>query len=346
MSKAVGISPEEKCTSEVPLRCAFGITEFQECDKPLHHTGAHEQRSGDAQPKPCEHPMDRRRGERDSIWCAVCGSCWYSDNPASFSEGKWHAPDIGRRSGAERHEETVSLDEVLKTRGLTREGLASAEVYPSRPGDPTVRHVVAWMRATYPMNQHAQEWAEEIDHVFLGAPRRERAPATCPKCGLTSNGCVCGLAPARCTIHNDGVLDMSRETDCDICKLVKASAAPNAGDDAELDSPSFKPLSLTELEARGFKRHGRKPWSGPGSFPEDPSATPTPSTTYRCPWKGSPDAVCVKERDHHGEHDFQPRAGLSSSPDQENRAFQAGWDDAVETMHRLLGERFTRPVKP
>lgn len=44
----------------------------------------------------------------------------------------------------------------------------------SQPGDPTVRHVVAWMRATYPMNQHAREWADEIDHVFLGAQRRER----------------------------------------------------------------------------------------------------------------------------------------------------------------------------
>lgn len=35
------------------------------------------------------------------------------------------------------------------------------------PGDPTVRHVVAWMRATYPQNAHAQEWAGEIERVFL-----------------------------------------------------------------------------------------------------------------------------------------------------------------------------------
>lgn len=44
-------------------------------------------------------------------------------------------------------------------------------------GDPTVRHVVAWMRATYPQNQHAREWADEIAHVFLRQPRpkKERA---------------------------------------------------------------------------------------------------------------------------------------------------------------------------
>jgi hypothetical protein len=39
----------------------------------------------------------------------------------------------------------------------------------AQPGDPTVRHVVAWMRATYPQNRHAQEWAGEIERVFLRA---------------------------------------------------------------------------------------------------------------------------------------------------------------------------------
>ncbi len=46
-----------------------------------------------------------------------------------------------------------------------------------QPGDPTVRHVVAWMRATYPMNKHAQEWAEEIDRVFLGGGVTPKTPS-------------------------------------------------------------------------------------------------------------------------------------------------------------------------
>lgn len=37
--------------------------------------------------------------------------------------------------------------------------------------------------------------------------------------------------------------------------LVTPCARP--AEESELDSPPFKPLSLTELEARGFKRHGR-----------------------------------------------------------------------------------------
>jgi hypothetical protein len=51
---------------------------------------------------------------------------------------------------------------------------------PTRSGDPTVRHVVAWMRATYPQNRHAQQWADEIDHVFLGKPRGGEARADAP----------------------------------------------------------------------------------------------------------------------------------------------------------------------
>ncbi len=57
----------------------------------------------------CEHPMDRRRDERNSMWCAVCGACWYRDNPASFSDGRWHAPDIGQRSEAQRHDCAVEV---------------------------------------------------------------------------------------------------------------------------------------------------------------------------------------------------------------------------------------------
>jgi hypothetical protein len=53
----------------------------------------------------------------------------------------------------------------------------------ARPGDPTVRHVVAWMRATYPQNEHAREWADEIDHVFLGKPRAQRTKEASPTCG-------------------------------------------------------------------------------------------------------------------------------------------------------------------
>ncbi len=33
--------PPAPCTADAQPRCAFGITEFQECDRPLHHTGPH-----------------------------------------------------------------------------------------------------------------------------------------------------------------------------------------------------------------------------------------------------------------------------------------------------------------
>jgi hypothetical protein len=60
----------------------------------------------------------------------------------------------------------------------------------AQPGDPTVRHVVAWMRATYPMNAHAQEWADEIDHVFLGKPRPEPTRPDEPRTNEAQ--CTCG----------------------------------------------------------------------------------------------------------------------------------------------------------
>jgi hypothetical protein len=41
----------------------------------------------------------------------------------------------------------------------------------AQPGDPTLRHAVAWMRATYPMNEHAREWAAELERVFLRGGR-------------------------------------------------------------------------------------------------------------------------------------------------------------------------------
>ncbi len=52
------------------------------------------------------------------------------------------------------------------------EGFDAAEAragtdYPSQPGDPTVRHVVAWLRATYPLNRNTQDCATEIERVFL-----------------------------------------------------------------------------------------------------------------------------------------------------------------------------------
>ncbi len=68
---------------------------------------------------PCEHPMDRRRGELSSIWCAVCGSCWYSDNPADkYSEARWHASDVGRgRASPTENVHRMRLDEAYAEMG-------------------------------------------------------------------------------------------------------------------------------------------------------------------------------------------------------------------------------------
>ncbi len=47
-----------------------------------------------------------------------------------------------------------------------------------------------------------------------------------------------------------------------VAKRLRSEAPSNlsqsAHTDVELDSPRFRPLSLMELEARGFKRHGRR----------------------------------------------------------------------------------------
>lgn len=78
------------------------------------------------------------------------------------------------------------LDEA-EARGRAEEREACA----AQPGDPTVRHVVAWMRATYPQNQHAREWADEIDYVFLrrGNPRAMA-------CGWCVSGADCPRHPS------------------------------------------------------------------------------------------------------------------------------------------------------
>lgn len=65
-----------------------------------------------------------------------------------------------------------------RTLGCSRERDHGGDCTPmaNQPGDPTIRHVVAWMRQTYPQNQHAREWANEIERVFLRG-----AAATPPK---------------------------------------------------------------------------------------------------------------------------------------------------------------------
>ncbi|MBX3205148.1 MAG: hypothetical protein KF764_08760 [Labilithrix sp.] len=75
-------------------------------------------------------------------------------------------------------------DEGSKFVACVEELVNRQRTEPARPGDPTVRHVVAWMRATYPQNEHAREWANEIGHVFLGERRgdEQRASEACSGC--------------------------------------------------------------------------------------------------------------------------------------------------------------------
>lgn len=81
--------------------------------------------------------------------------------------------------------DTVTGQVTRQDPTLLAAGDGSAEAtHRAQPGDPTVRHVVAWMRATYPQNQHAREWANEIEHVFL---RRRHAKEDRP-CDAGSAG--------------------------------------------------------------------------------------------------------------------------------------------------------------
>lgn len=79
-----------------------------------------------------------------------------------FEQRSIHAPNHSA-SAAWEEAETMLRDALG--------GVAAAQ-----PGDPTVRHVVAWMRQTFPQNQHAREWADEIERVFL----RRAAATSCP----------------------------------------------------------------------------------------------------------------------------------------------------------------------
>lgn len=79
-----------------------------------------------------------------------------------------------------------------RTLGCSRERDHGGDCTPmaNQPGDPTIRHVVAWMRQTYPQNQHAREWANEIERVFL----RGAAASPEPCCyeapaGIRSENC-------------------------------------------------------------------------------------------------------------------------------------------------------------
>jgi len=75
------------------------------------------------------------------------------------------APTVAEQWRAMATRLLAELEGQRQTNREMHQGIAKRK---AQPGDPTVRHVVAWMRATYPMNQHAVEWADEIDRVFLG----------------------------------------------------------------------------------------------------------------------------------------------------------------------------------
>jgi len=94
------ISECDLCPAERPIarmRCA-------DCEKrkgihPVDVSEDAKQRLAEA--AACEHPMDRRRGEPQSIWCAVCGACWYSDVPSEgLSRARWHDCDVTRGSAS------------------------------------------------------------------------------------------------------------------------------------------------------------------------------------------------------------------------------------------------------
>jgi hypothetical protein len=101
----------------------------------------------------------------------------------------------------------------------------------SRPGDPTVRHVVAWMRATYPQNAHAQECAGEIERVFLNHA---------PSCHRT--------------------LGCSRERDHGGACAPRAETAPP--DESLYDEVLEEANELAVLLARGRNYPGAEAYSG------------------------------------------------------------------------------------
>lgn len=40
--------------------------------------------------RPCAHPLDRRLGSPERIWCADCGALWHTEGPTK--EGRWQLP--------------------------------------------------------------------------------------------------------------------------------------------------------------------------------------------------------------------------------------------------------------
>lgn len=119
--------------------------------------------------------------------------------PETWGDEDEHAETARRLMAILPHRDEDEAERLLADVFRQVAGKRSANAQPAQPGDPTVRHVVAWMRATYPQNAHAQEWANEIEHVFLGRRHEvEARPAgPCPRCSSSTvrayheNGAIC-----------------------------------------------------------------------------------------------------------------------------------------------------------